>query len=184
MASVPLHPRLAKLVLEAIARRAGQDACAAAAFLSAGARPSSCELITALDAEWDPRTRQHFEQIRRIVRPLRAANRNHDALAISILTAFPDRVARRRRDNQVLLATGGPALLADPAHVAEFFVALDVEDRSENALPLIRLTSGIQPAWLIDLFPDRIQERTSVEWNRTAERSGSGQRTGVRKPDD
>ncbi|HSW49406.1 MAG TPA: ATP-dependent helicase C-terminal domain-containing protein, partial [Bryobacteraceae bacterium] len=30
--------------------------------------------------------------------------------------------------------------------------------------------SPIEPEWLLDLFPDRVTERTSVEWNRKAER--------------
>ncbi len=29
---------------------------------------------------------------------------------------------------------------------------------------------AIEPAWLLDLFPDRVTERAGVEWNRTAER--------------
>jgi ATP-dependent helicase HrpB len=49
-------------------------------------------------------------------------------------------------------------------------VAIDIKDRKEKPLPIIRMTSRIEPEWLIDLFPDRMQERSSVVWNRTAER--------------
>jgi ATP-dependent helicase HrpB len=34
----------------------------------------------------------------------------------------------------------------------------------------VRIASGIQAAWLLDLFPERIHETVRVEWNRTAER--------------
>ena len=34
----------------------------------------------------------------------------------------------------------------------------------------MRLYCAIEPAWLLDLFPDRVKERAGVEWNRTAER--------------
>jgi ATP-dependent helicase HrpB len=32
------------------------------------------------------------------------------------------------------------------------------------------MTSRIEPEWLIDLFPDRVREQSSVTWNRIAER--------------
>lgn len=170
MAQYPLQPRLAKLVLEGVARGVGEDACGLAALLGSGARLEGSDAIAALDSEWDPRTRQGYEQIRRIVRPRRQAKREVDPLLQAILTAFPDRVGRKRRDPLALLASGTGAQLTDPDHTSEFFVAIDIEDRAENALPLIRLTSAIQPDWLLDLFPDRVCERTGVEWNREAER--------------
>ena len=49
-------------------------------------------------------------------------------------------------------------------------VAVDAEDRKEKPLPLIRMTARIEPEWLIDLFPDRVKEQSSVVWNHTAER--------------
>ena len=56
----------------------------------------------------------------------------------------------------------------------DFLVAVDIEDRSEKALPLVRLYCALEPAGLpyvlLDLFPDRVRERAGVEWNRTAER--------------
>jgi ATP-dependent helicase HrpB len=169
MARYPLPPRLARLVIEAAERGAGEDGCAAAALLSAGTRSESCDLLRLLDSELDPFSKRHFEQIRRIVRPPKQLKHNLNALALSILTAFPDRVARRRKDNQLLLASGGSALLACEAR-ADFLVAVDIEDRSEHAQPLVRLYCAIESGWLLDLFPGRITERTGVEWNRAAER--------------
>lgn len=169
MARYPLHPRLARLVMEAIEQGAGEEGCKAAALLSAGARSESCDLLRLLDFELEPRARQHFEQIRRHVQPPKHHAHNPQALPLSILAAFPDRVARRRKDKELLLSTGGSAMLACEAQ-AEFLVAVDIEDRSEHALPLVRLYCAIEPDWLIDMFPDRVRERAGVEWNRTAER--------------
>ena len=165
----PLHPRLARLVLESIERGAGDEGCAAAALLSSGARTTSSDFLHLLDSPPDPRTRQHLDQIRRVVRPPKQQKHDASALPISILAAFPDRVARRRKDNQLLLAAGGSAQLAGEGR-ADFLVAIDIEDRSEHALPLVRLYSPIEPEWLIDLFPNHVRERAGVEWNRTAER--------------
>jgi ATP-dependent helicase HrpB len=169
MARYPLHPRLARLVMEAVERGAGEDGCAAAALLSAGARSESCDLLRLIDSHMDSRTNQNFEQIRKIVRPHKQQKHDANALPLSILAAFPDRVARRRKDSEVLLASGGSAKLACEAR-ADFLVAVDIEDRSEHALPLVRLYCAIEPAWLVDLFPDRVRERAGVEWNRSAER--------------
>ncbi len=169
MSRYPLHPRLARLVLEAVERGAGEEGCAAAALLSAGARTGSCDLLHLLESPLDPRAKQHLEQIRRLVRPPKNQKHDPNALPWSILAAFPDRVARRRKGQELLLASGGSAKLACEARV-DFLVALDIEDRSEHALPLVRLYCPIQPAWLLDLFPDRVHERAGVEWNRQAER--------------
>jgi ATP-dependent helicase HrpB len=169
MARYPLHPRLAKLVLEAVERGVAEEGCAAAGLLSSGARTNTCDLLRLLDSEWDVRTRQHVEQIRRIVKPPRQQKHSADALPLSILAAFPDRVARRRKDNQLLLASGGSAVLACESQ-ADFLVAVDIEDRTEHALPLVRMYCAIKREWLIDLFADRVRERSGVEWNRAAER--------------
>jgi ATP-dependent helicase HrpB len=169
MARYPLHPRLARLVIEAVERGTGIEGCAAAAVLSAGARSESCDLLHLVDSQMDSRTKQHFEQIRRIVRPPKQQKHDSPALPLSILAAFPDRVARRRKEKELLLASGGSAKLACDAR-ADFLVAVDIEDRSEHALPLVRLYCAIEPAWLVDLFPNRVRERAGVEWNRTAER--------------
>jgi ATP-dependent helicase HrpB len=52
----------------------------------------------------------------------------------------------------------------------DLLVAIDIEDRTEHAVPLGRLYCAIDPPLLIDLFPDRVRERAGVEWNRAAER--------------
>lgn len=169
MARYPLHPRLARLVIEAVECGVGEEGCAVAALLSARARAQSSDLMALLDSSFDPVTERHLEQIRRIVRPPKRQPHDPNALPLAILTAFPDRIARRRKDNQLLLASGGSALLECETR-AEFLVALDIEDRSEHALPLVRLYAAIEPAWLLDLFPERITERAGVVWNRSAER--------------
>jgi ATP-dependent helicase HrpB len=169
MSLYPLHPRLARLVLEAIDRGAAEEGCVAAALLSSGARTESCDLLHLLDSDLDPRTRQHLQQIRRVVRPPAHQKPQPNALPLSLLAAFPDRVARRPKDNQLLLAAGGSAVLACESR-ADFLLAIDIEDRSEHALPLVRLFAAIEPDWLLDLFPDRVQARAGVEWNRNSER--------------
>jgi ATP-dependent helicase HrpB len=187
MARYPLHPRLARLIVEARRRGVAEDGCTVAALLSADQRlPTEArhagrsDLLALLDASWEPRAAQVVRQVRRIVNAPKQARRDEDALLISALAAFPDRVARRRAGGDLQLASGGSAQLAPSSTVtqAELLIAVEAEDRREGALrdrhsrqsPLVRLASAIEPEWLIDLFADRIVEVSKAEWNRGAER--------------
>jgi ATP-dependent helicase HrpB len=170
MARYPLPPRLSRIVLEALERGAGEDGCRAAALLGLGARSEKSDLLAALDVPPDPRLRQHTDQLLRMARPPRQARHDDDALLLSVLSGFPDRVAKRKAGKQILLASGVTAELAGDAPTCEFMVAVDVEDRRENPVPLVRMTARIEPEWLLDLFPDRVEETATVLWNRSNER--------------
>jgi len=102
-----------------------------------------------------------------------------DALLISILAGYPDRVAKRRAmksDNRELLLSGGGAAQLSPSSVvgqSEFLVAIDAEERrdaNQARTRVVRVASMIEPEWLIDLFAHRIRETTEVEWNAQSER--------------
>jgi ATP-dependent helicase HrpB len=179
MSGLPLHPRLARLIIAAESRGAGEDGCAVAALLSAGERlelegahAAPSDLLALLDQERRPPVRRLIRQMRELVRP--APQRHHDETALlkAALEAFPDRVARRRRGNELLLASGGAAMLSPSSVVREheLMVAVDIEERPEQGLPLVRLASAIEPEWLLELFPERIHERRTMLWNRDAER--------------
>jgi ATP-dependent helicase HrpB len=81
-------------------------------------------------------------------------------------------VARRRQGADVQLAIGTAAELAPNSTVtdAELFVAVEAEDRQDRKAPLVRLASAIEPEWLLDLFPDRLREVSTLQWNRAGER--------------
>jgi ATP-dependent helicase HrpB len=170
LARYPLHPRLSRIVTAAMERGVGEDGCMAAALLGSGVRSEKNDLLAAIDTQQDYRTLQQRDQLRRIARPPRQTQHDDDALLMSVLAGFPDRVARRRTGNQVLLSAGGSAEVAGPPLEYEFMAAVDAEDRKDKPLPLVRMTARIEPEWLIELFPDQVQERSTVEWNRSAER--------------
>ncbi len=89
------------------------------------------------------------------------------------LAAFPDRVARRREPSRpaLVFARGGAGELTPSSVVrsAEFLVAVDADDRRERGVA-VRLASAIDPAWLIDLFPERLEERTETAFQSTSGR--------------
>jgi ATP-dependent helicase HrpB len=163
MAELPLPPRLSKLVLEAASGGVPERGCAVAAVLSAGER-GSFDLLTLIESDWQPQTKRVYDQLRRLVPGRDRKPASDDTLLQSVLAAFPDRVARHRRDGELLLSTGGSARLPECRY--EFMVAVDVEQRTDRGVPLVRLAAPIQPEWLLD----RAVERITLEWNRAAER--------------
>jgi ATP-dependent helicase HrpB len=170
----PLPPRLSRMLAEAVARGVGEDGCVVAAMLGSGAHAEKNDLLAAMESDQDPRTLKHIAQLRRIARLSGKTHHDDEALLRSVLAGFPDRVARLRSGNQVMLSMKGSGgalaeVLGDPPRY-EFMVAVDAEDRKDKPLPLIRMTARIQPEWLIDLFPDRVREQSTVEWNRETER--------------
>lgn len=172
LARFPIAPRHARLIVEAIKRGVGEDGCVAAALLASGVEFGNGSLLEAMDSHrLDPRLQRPLEQLRRIARPLGKTSHSEDDLLKSVLVGFPDRVARRRAGNQVLLSTGGSAEIVGQIPQYEFMVAVDAEDRSDKPMPLVRMTARIEPEWLIDLFPDRVREVKDVVWNRSAERA-------------
>jgi ATP-dependent helicase HrpB len=170
LARFPLPPRLSRILVEALNRGVGEDGCRTAAILGLGIRSEQNDLLAAMDLPQDDRERRHTEQLLRIARPPKQTSHDDDALLLSALCGFPDRVARRRAGNHILLSTGLSAELAGELPPYEFMLAIDAEDRKENPLPLIRMTARVEPEWLLDLFPHRIEEKSTLVWNRSTER--------------
>jgi ATP-dependent helicase HrpB len=116
--------------------------------------------------------RRAVDEVRRVVRSL-AAGGGRDragidpaaearALRLAMLAAFPDRVARRRAGDRraVVLAAGGSATLGfEPS--SDWIVAIDVAKReggTRSGGVEVRLAANIEPEWVLDLFPDRVEE--------------------------
>jgi ATP-dependent helicase HrpB len=98
-------------------------------------------------------------------------------LQIAILTAYPDRVGRRRAANSadIVFAGGGSGTLSPSSAVIEpdLIVAVDVSEtggRGQTSRVQIRRASGIEASWLLDLYLDRIAETDELIWNGQKER--------------
>ena len=93
-----------------------------------------------------------------------------------LLSAFPDRVARRRRrgERDLVLASGGVARLSEQSVVVdpEFLLALDVEEQrgASSSQTIVRLASAIEPDWLLEDFADAVKLSDELEWNASSER--------------
>ena len=206
MLAFPLHPRQARMLVEAERRGVGDDGAVLAALVgekdlrvgtrtrfenSAGSRTldvatEQSDLLGLLDRFREAqdsgfaahairsigldagavhaveRARKQLTRIVRNVDPKTPTSPKaaDDALLLAILAGFPDRVARRKRQGSrdLALAQGGTAELAETSAVrdAPWMVAVDAEN--VRGRTLVRVASGIEPEWLIELFEERIRD--------------------------
>ncbi len=98
-------------------------------------------------------------------------------LMIAILTAYPDRVGKRRapKSSDIVFAGGGSGTLAPSSAVIEpeLVVAVDVSEtggRGQQSRVQIRRASAVEASWLLDLYMDRIAETDELVWNASKER--------------
>jgi ATP-dependent helicase HrpB len=111
----------------------------------------------------------------------RSEEEREEALARAVLVAFFDRVARRRtrQGKDVVFARGGSAAVAESSVVrdAEYLVVVDAQERKSGMQRgvVAQLCSAIEPEWLLELFPERIQDRTELAFDPKTERVQSVQ---------
>lgn len=165
MRDLPLHPRLARVLIEAGGSRLAAAACA---VLSEPQPPLSrapagdCDLLSRID-RLRPRDRisRLAEELSRAAGRALGSNAADDerALRRALHLGFPDRLARRREVSspRFVLASGHGARLADESGVrdAELITALDLlaGRRGAGSEALIRLASAVERSWI---EPDRV----------------------------
>jgi ATP-dependent helicase HrpB len=192
MLALPLHPRLARMIVEGELQGIREAAIVAAALLSErdirrharGGKPQvgSSDLLALMEAYADARRGQGGREydrtavsaVRRTAERLgadlpRLDERAEKALARAVLVAWPDRVARRSGE-RLLLASGGSARLAETSVVreAEWLVAIDAEERGEE--PLVRIASELEVTDLLALDESSVRETEERVWNEAAQR--------------
>jgi ATP-dependent helicase HrpB len=208
----PMHPRQARLLVEAEARGVGALGAALAALIGEKEIRSShkvrlagpnaahdsatlrSDLFAALDLYREAEAaRFSADALRRIgldpgathavaraagqlrvdrkAEPPAGEAAVEDALLLSVLSGYPDRVVKRIRGRSVALSGGGSAELSRESAVrdAPWMVAVDADTQRGGAL--IRVASAIEPEWLLELFPERIKEVTEVVWDGATERA-------------
>ena len=190
-ARLPLHPRLARLAVEAARRGFPAEGAAAAALLSerdlrreTQAPSGSSDVIELLDVLDEAKRRgfprggavdagaarradQARAQLQRLLPQGQRAQPREQALLISVLAGFPDRVGKRRGADVVLSGGGAAQLSADSAvRDAPLLVAVEAEERRNQgrARATVRLASAIEPEWLLDLHAEALHEEAEVLW--------------------
>jgi ATP-dependent helicase HrpB len=186
MASLPLHPRLAHMLLRAKEMGQGALACDLAALLSerdimrqaadADVR-TRLEIIAARRMESAaPVNRGALMRVRETAADLRRqlkvkSDGSSPAEAGPLLAlAYPDRIAQQRGGRgRYRLAGGGGACLneADPLAAGEFLVAAEMEGDAREGR--IYLAAPLTAADIEGLFPNGIADVTATEWDARTE---------------
>jgi ATP-dependent helicase HrpB len=195
MSELPVHPRLAHMLLCSRELRAGALAADIAALL--GERDllrgvgRDADLRTRLDilrgrgAGGEDLDRGVLDRVRRTAQQLRtqigtagrdgAAARADESADVEpgdlLALAYPDRIGRRRGEGEgrYALANGRGALFTRPDTVSgsEFIAIAAIDDGAREAR--IRLAAPLSRAALEALFADEIETRDVVEWDTRSE---------------
>ncbi len=171
MAKLPMHPRLANMMLAA----RGEQAALLAAVVEEGGRSRETDIRY---VEKTPRVRQ---LAKRFAAALPRGLGMADGAAIGQTThsfsdgallamAYPDRVARNRGNSTFQMVSGRGAFLPedDPLAHEPFLVCCELDDRLGDAK--IFRACPIAEAEIEDLFGDQIREEPFCAWDRANER--------------
>ena len=175
---MPLHPRLARMLVSANGAREMAQACAllserhVLAPRETRSEATTSDLLSAVD-RWStvpPHVQRVAREIERIAlglsaspsRPSSPSRLSEADFRRAVLSGYPDRVAQRRelRSLRVRLASGAGAIIAPQSGVTEgeFLVALDVQTSSTTSpggrgprnenVANVRLASRVEREWL------------------------------------
>ncbi len=191
MAELPVHPRLASMIVAADQKEMGGAACDAAAILSerdplhfsGGSRDADLRLR--LDALWAYRSKQPFQAhecrmdtpaIRRIaklsadLRRRLGIGRPSDGSSSAgrlLAWAYPDRIGQRRADSnrRFLLANGRGAYFSTPEPLggSEYLVAAHLDGARQDSR--IFMAAAIAKQQLLDQFAHRVRWREEITWD-------------------
>ena len=194
MAELPLHPRLAHMLLKAVPLQLGNLACELAALLSerdilrgpSGWRNADLRLrLDVLHGQHDHAAgatvdRAACQRVRRTAdlwqRQLPRSARSNlqdslDEVGLLLALAYPDRIAQcQRGDNaRYLMANGRGALFAnpDPLGSEDYLVIADLDGGQQWAR--IDLAAPVRLHDLESLYAEQIQVNDEVLWDDTAQ---------------
>jgi ATP-dependent helicase HrpB len=185
MASLPIHPRLAHMIIKGKQIGSGNAACELAAILE-----ERDSLFTGVDKDVDlgtrvdgvrKQTRQRTGVSERIASQtirliemtgLKVSNTRPEESGLLLALAYPERVARKRpeRPGSYQLSGGGIAALPAGSLLArsEYLAIADLDAGSGNAK--IYLAAPVSESELETAFAGEIAVEKEVEWNATEKR--------------
>ncbi len=171
---LPLHPRLAHMVL-----RSGDHlplAAALAALTEERSSGTGCDVRPRLGELKRPsRLRRSAEQIFSLVRPkaplpLRDVFDDEGSAGAMLSLAWPERTAQRREHGRFRLASGRGADLPDGDALADApFLAVAALDGGAAGTARIHLAAPVEVDTLMRLHGDRIRQETVVRWDERTE---------------
>lgn len=191
MVELGMHPRLARMVLEGRRIRAGSLACRLAVLLEErdiihtryGSRDADLrlrlEVLQAVEKNRFsglPGMQVNVNSCRRILQrahhlekrmDIRPASDFLNKIGMLLAYAYPDRIARQRKDNSghYLLANGRGAFFSEPQTlgVEEYLVVPDLDGNQQNAR--IYLAAPLAREEMEKRFADQIRHVEKIHWD-------------------
>ena len=193
MAALPLHPRLAHLLLRGAAYGFVEAASLLAAHLSdrdplSDTSPDLGDRLDILAGRspcppqhrgWGERTRQLAGRLRKQVEalkiprdPVQALIRAEQLPGFLLACAWPDRVARRRRSGGYQLANGRSAKLAGSHYLGEreWLAVAEVGGLAGRKGETIRSAAALDETLFESALGELIEEQTLAAWDKNSNR--------------
>ncbi len=195
LAQMPLHPRLAHMLLVGCDIHAAETACLLAAILSEryplGARGVNIETTVAVlmgSGRCPPELQGWFKRVwQQARRYARIASKLHkprkfaisvaqeDVLGVLLASAYPDRIARLRADSggcQYQLSNGRSAVLPQDDGLArtEWLAVVELGGQVGEPVDRIYSASTLNPKAFSDVLSPLVREIEHVEWDYRKER--------------
>ncbi|MGT0009581.1 ATP-dependent helicase HrpB [Pseudomonas aeruginosa] len=186
MAELPAHPRIAHLLLRGQAFGLGNLACDIAALLGEkdilrGTGADLHDRISVLGNETSSRaSRGAVQRARKLARQFRGylrgpvsepvADPDHPRWQGGLLAfAYPDRVARQRRDGgaEYRLANGRAAQFGEPDALMKepWLVIADLGSRQGQREERIYIAAALDPQLFDTLLAEQVSQRDELEWD-------------------
>jgi len=177
MAKLPMHPRLANMVLgDGRVGRGGNAAALLAAIVEEGNRSRETDIRKIAEEVVETPNRPFSRRVLQLARrfekgPAAVGHCGRSGLEGALLAlAYPDRVAKNRGNGTFRMVSGRGAFVdpSDPLAKAPFLVCCELDDRAGDAKVFLGCPIGEDE--IEDLFGDRIVEEPYCAWDRQNDR--------------
>lgn len=172
MSRLPMHPRLANMVING----GGDTAALLAAIVEEGSKGRETDIRRILDEVRETPGRPFSKRIIQLAKrfsggshaPAGSPDRLSEGALLAL--AYPDRVAKNRGNGTFRMVSGRGAMLEreDALAKAPFIVCCELDDRLGDAK--VFLCAPIEREEIEELFADRITCETICEWDRQNDR--------------
>lgn len=189
MYGLPVHPRFSAMILHAMDKGFGAEACLVAALLEERDRAlNNTDLADRLHALTNPigskekiLSTRVFNQARRLQKIIHAAENSVDMEHAGLLLAlaYPERTAKRKSGNQYQLAQGTMVSVPEGSNLLrEEFLAVGEVDGA-GAVAKAFLAAAISKDEIMDIFKEILKSEETVEWIEGAVRGRKRTRLGA-----
>ena len=181
MLKLPIHPRIARMLIAAVGTPLLDDAINLAAIISDDARlPSQGDPLAQVE-RLPPHLLRVRDQLASLARGMHRSSHHAPATELGelLLFAYPDRIARRRSNDPyaaVMVGGSGARLAPDaltPAIAATpLFLALDIhhDPRNKKSEAAVRRAIPLDERWLERLFPDQLHTNSALHYDEAKQK--------------